>query len=137
MYAIRSYYAFWIFNTDTNTTSRDAAVLRYVTDHAYFWIGEGVTYREDDLEALAETFENDIYPTTREFFGSEWTPGIDGDPHIYILYMPGIGFSTAGYFVSADSEHPLAQEYSNAHEMFVFNSDNSPLGSEYTSYNFV
>ncbi|MEJ2758142.1 MAG: immune inhibitor A, partial [Anaerolineales bacterium] len=131
-YQVGDRKSFWILNTDTNNASQEPAVLRYVTDHAYFWIGEGVTYREQDLEALAETFENDIYPTTREFFGSEWTPGIDGDPHIYILYMPGIGFTTAGYFVSSDSVHPLAHEYSNAHEVFVFNSDNSPLGDEYT-----
>lgn len=131
-YDVGDTMSFWILNTDTNLTSKEPAVLRYVTDHAYFWVGEGVSYRQDDLEALAESFENEIYPTTREFFGSEWTPGIDGDPHIYILYMPGIGYTTAGYFVSSDSVHPLAHEYSNAHEVFVFNSDNSPLRDEYT-----
>ena len=102
-------------------------MLRYVTDHAYFWVGEDVTYGESDLEELAEAFENEIYPTTREFFGSEWNPGIDGDEHIYILYVSGVGFSTAGYFSSAIRCHPLAHEYSNAHEIFVFNADNSPL----------
>jgi hypothetical protein len=123
---------FWVINTSTNVNSQVPAVLRYVTDHAYFWIGEDVQYRESDLRELAETFENQIYPTTREFFGSEWTPGIDDDPHIYILYVTGVGFSTAGYFSSSDSLHPLAHEYSNAHELFVFNADNSPLDAEYT-----
>lgn len=131
-YEVGDRMSFWVLNTDTNNTTQVPAILRYETPHAYFWIGETVNYQEDDLEALAESFENDIYPTTREFFGSEWTPGIDGDPHIYILYMPGIGFTTAGYFVSSDSVHPLAHEYSNAHEVFVFNSDNSPLRDEYT-----
>lgn len=131
-YQVGDRMSFWIFNTDTNVTTKEPAVLRYVTDHAYFWIGDQVEYREADLAALARAFEKDIYPTTREFFGSEWTPGIDGDPHIYIVYMPNIGFGTAGYFVSSDSVHPLAHEYSNAHELFAFNSDNSPLDDENT-----
>lgn len=131
-YQVGDQKSFWIFNTDTNKTSKEPAVLRYVTEHAYFWIGDSVRYKDEDLAALAETFEKDIYPTTREFFGSEWTPGIDGDPHIYILYMPDVGLGTAGYFVSSDSVHPLAHEYSNAHEVFVFNADNSPLGVENT-----
>jgi hypothetical protein len=123
---------FWVTNTATNLSAQQPAVLRYVTDHAYFWVGENVSYKEKDLEKLADSFENHIYPTTREFFGSEWNPGIDGDEHIYILYVPDVGFSTAGYFSSADSVHPLAHEYSNAHEVFVFNADNSPLSDPYT-----
>ena len=123
---------FWITDTDTSENEQVSATLRYVTDHAYFWIGDSVDYSQRDLEDLADAFEEHIYPTTRQFFGSEWSPGIDGDPRIYILYTPGIGYSVAGYFSSPDSVHPLAHEYSNAHEMFVFNSDNTPLGSEYT-----
>ncbi|HKJ26943.1 MAG TPA: hypothetical protein VJ965_04865, partial [Anaerolineales bacterium] len=131
-YQIGDQQDFWITNTDTNDSISVSAVLQYETDHSYFWIGNGVDYDPDDLEVLAETFETHIYPTNREFFGSEWTPGIDEDPHIYILYVPGVGYNTAGYFSSADSVHPLAHEYSNAHELFVFNADNSPLNQEYT-----
>jgi hypothetical protein len=131
-YAIGAEKSFWIINTSTNQSSQVDAVLRYETPHVYFWIEEDVSYNQTELATLVETFENEIYPTTRAFFGSEWAPGIDEDPHIYILYTPGIGFGTAGYFSSSDSVHPLAHEYSNAHEMFVFNADNSPLGSSYT-----
>jgi len=131
-YSVGARKEFWVTDTNTNISTKRPAVLRYVTDHAYFWVGEEVEFRASDLEELAETFENHIYPTTREFFGSEWSPGIDGDPHIYILYVSNLGFSTAGYFSSGDSVHPLAHEHSNAHEMFVFNADNSPLDDPYT-----
>jgi len=131
-YEIGDRKEFWVIDTNSNITSKRMAVLRAVTDHVYFWIEEGVSYRQNDLDTLVFEFEEQIYPTTREFFGSEWTPGIDGDPHIYILYVSGIGVRTAGYFSSADSLHPLAHEYSNAHEMFVFNADNSPLDEPYT-----
>lgn len=124
---------FWITNTDTNFSSRQWAVLAYITDHLYFWVGEDVNYDKQDLAQLGEEFENHIYPTTREFFGSEWSPGVDGDPHIYVLYVPDVGFSTAGYFSSSDSLHPLAHEFSNAHELFVINADNTPLYGNYTS----
>ncbi|MBI3159734.1 MAG: immune inhibitor A [Chloroflexi bacterium] len=132
-YSVGAQKQFWVTNTDSNQAFQVTASLRYATDHAYFWIENGVRYDADELRSLAEVFENDIYPTTREFFGSEWSPGIDEDPHIYILYTGGVGFSTAGYFSSVDSVHPLASEYSNAHEMFVFNADNTPLDDTYTA----
>jgi len=122
---------FWVTdNEDQNVRIR--ATLQYVTEHAYFWVENGVNYSQSDLRELADTFEQDIYPTNREFFGSEWNPGVDGDPHIYILYARGIGDEIAGYFSSADEYPPQVNQYSNSHEMFVFNADNSPLDDDYT-----
>jgi len=123
---------FWVTNVESNENFQVNATLQYVTPHVYFWVEDGVKYNEGELKSLADAFEEKIYPTNREFFGSEWSPGIDGDEHIYILYARGIGFSIAGYFSSADSTHPLAHEYSNGHEMFLFNADNTNLGDEFT-----
>jgi len=123
---------FWVTNVETNENFRVSATLQYATPHAYFWVEDGVRVNEGEMKALVDTFENQMYPTDREFFGSEWSPGIDGDEHIYILYARGLGFSIAGYFSSADAIHPLVHEYSNAHEMFIFNADNSFLDEEYT-----
>lgn len=122
---------FWVTNTDTNRDFQVTATLRYRTPHLYFWAENGVKVNEAEMRALCETFENKIYPTNREFFGSEWTPGVDNDPHIYILYVSGIGENTAGYFSSSDSYPPAVREHSNAHEMFVINSTQD-LGDEYT-----
>ncbi len=123
---------FWVTNTDTNENFRVTAVMRYATDHVYFWIEEGVNYSQSDLEDLVDTFEEQYYPTNRSFFGSEWTPGIDSDPHLYILYAGGLGWRLAGYFSSADEVHISAHEYSNMHEMFVLNSDNMSLSGSDT-----
>jgi hypothetical protein len=130
-YTVGTRESFWVGNSEVENF-RVYATLRYVTDHAYFWIEDGVKYKARDLSALADAFENQIYPTDRSFFGSEWTPGMDGDPHIYILYARGIGEDIAGYFSSAD-EYPLrVNRYSNGHEIFLVNADNSPLDDEYT-----
>jgi immune inhibitor A len=79
-----------------------------------------------------DAFENKIYPTDRRFFGSEWTPGVDNDPHIYVLYVRGVGASTGGYFSTGDEYNPLVHKYSNGHELFVFNADGANLTDEYT-----
>lgn len=131
-YEVGDSKTFWVMDTDTNISSEKETTLRSVTPHAYIWIGDEVVYDEDELYSLAEEFENNIYPTNREFFGTEWSPGVDGDIHIYIVYVGGLGGNVAGYFSPGDEVHPLASEYSNGHELFMFNADNSPLNSDYT-----
>ncbi len=123
---------FWVSNLDTIENTEVTATLQYSTAHVYFWVQDGVDFDEAEMKALVDDFENNIYPTNREFFGSEWSPGIDGDEHIYILYARGLGSNIAGYFSSSDSVHPLVQEFSNGHEMFLFNADNTELGNNFT-----
>ncbi|HET9905406.1 MAG TPA: hypothetical protein VFQ23_02160 [Anaerolineales bacterium] len=127
---------FWVSNTDDNENFQVTATLRYITDHMYFWIENGVSYLDSDVKRLGDTFENEMYPTNREFFGSERSPGIDNDPRIYILYAGGTGASNGGYFSSPDEYNPLVLEYSNGHEMFVFNADNIDLATE-TAYSVL
>jgi len=124
--------SFWVTDTDTNQNTQVDASLAYVTDHVYFWVEEGVRYRERDLKALVDTFESQIYPRNREFFGSEWTPGVDADPRLYILYASGLGGSVAGYFSSADQYLPQVREDSNGHEMFLINADHGDLADEFS-----
>jgi hypothetical protein len=130
-YSTGDQLSFWVGNDDTMNFKVNAT-LHYVTDHAYFWIENGVHYHESDLKNLANAFENQIYPTNRAFFGSEWTPGIDGDPHIYILYARDLGEKTAGFFSSGDEYPREVNKYSNSHEIFMVNADNSPLDDSYT-----
>ncbi|MHC1784037.1 MAG: hypothetical protein AB9891_15000 [Anaerolineaceae bacterium] len=129
-YEVGDEVEFWSTNVDTNTNFRITTVLAAETEHMYFWVEKGVRYDEKTLQKTADIFESKIYPTNREFFGSEWTPGIDHDPHIYIIYGGGMGSNIAGYFSSVDEVHPLAHEYSNAHETINLNSDNVILGEE-------
>jgi hypothetical protein len=124
---------FWASDTDTQENFQVDAELAYATDHVYFWVEQGIDYDPDELRALVDQFETETYPTNREFFGSEWAPGVDGDPHLYILLADGLGFNLAGYYSSVDEYSPLAHEYSNGHEMFYLMAGNLDLGDPYTA----
>jgi hypothetical protein len=121
----------WLLNSDDNTYRLINVTLHYVTSHAYFWVENGVRFNQDEAENLIDTFENKIYPTDREFFGSEWTPGVDGDPHIYIVYASNLGSMVAGFFSPGDEYPPEISEYSNAHETFYIDSSQG-LAENYT-----
>jgi immune inhibitor A len=122
---------FWVANNDTGEHRQITARLVYITPHSYFWAEEGARYDEGDVKRLMDTFENEIYPTNREFFGEEFNPGIDDDPHIYVIYASGLGRGVSGYFNSSDSYNPLVNEYSNAHETYMLSATEN-LAAEYT-----
>ena len=123
--------SFWVLNDDTMSTFQVHATLRYITPHSYFWVADGVQYNQSEIKTFMDAFENKIYPTDRAFFGSEWTPGVDDDPHIYVFYTNGLGRTTGGYFSSNDEYPPQISQYSNAHEMFNI-SASEPLSDPYT-----
>jgi len=124
---------FWASNTDTLENFQVEAELVYATDHVYFWVEQGIGYDLDEVQALVDEFENETYPTNRAFFGSEWSPGVDGDEHLYILLADNLGFSIAGYYSSNDEYSPQAHEFSNGHEMFYLMAPNIDLGDTFTA----
>ena len=124
---------FWVTNNDTAEHHQITATLLYITPHTYFWAEDGTEVNQGDMKRLMDTFENEIYPTNREFFGSESNPGIDGDPHIFVIYASGLGRSIAGYFNSTDSYNPIIKEYSNAHETYMLSNEvQRDLAEEFT-----
>jgi hypothetical protein len=122
---------FNILNMDNNQNYIINAVMRYATPHVYFWVEEGVNARDRDIKQLVDRFENQTYPTDREFFGEEWSPGIDGDVHLYILFARRLGSNVGGYYGSTDEFSRLAAPYSNEHEMFYVNADGQSLSSDF------
>ena len=131
-YQVGDQVTFNASNVDTNAHFTIDAVLKYETPHVYAFVDKRSRVNQDQLERLVDTFENKIYPTHREFFGSEWTPGVDGDEHLYLLFASNLGFSIAGYYSGADEVSHLVHEYSNEKEMFYINIDNVNLNDEFT-----
>ena len=128
-YELGDQLGFWIHNQETSAYFTATATLEYSTPHAYWWIEAGHDIPAEDLERSSQRFETQTYPTNQRLFGSEPSPGVDGDPHIYIFLgkVPGVG----GYFSSSDAFPAVASEHSNEHEMFYINLENSMPGRSY------
>jgi immune inhibitor A len=133
VYTIGDTRGFTVENTDTDEQFTITARLVYVTEHAYWWVEEGFDVDGAGLARSAERFEGQIYPTTRRYFGSEWSPGVDNDPHVYILMAEQLGANVLGYFYSS-SEYPRqAVPSSNEAEIFLVSVSNlAPyVGTDY------
>ncbi len=130
-YTIGDRLDFYKLDGDNNSI-HTVATLRYATENVYFWAEEDLQLEKRDVKTLVDIFANEIYPTNHAFFGTENIPGVDNDPHLYILYARGLGDSLAGYFSSEDIVLPEAVDYANGHEMFVINADEDALTDSYT-----
>jgi len=122
---------FWVLNVDENNYRSIDAELAYQTPHVYFWVEDGINYISSDVKDLVDVFENQIYQRNREIFGKEWSPGIDNDVHLTILYAQELG-GAAGYFSSADSLMPEIDRFSNTAEMFYLSADYIDLNDLFT-----
>jgi len=131
-YKVGDTLEFWATNVDTDLNRRITAYLAYETDEVYLWLEEGVAFDQQEMKDFMTTFSDKIYPTDQEFFGEEWTPGVDNDPHLYILFATDLGENLAGYASSTDAFLPEVHEYSNVHEMFYMSADALTPDDEYT-----
>jgi immune inhibitor A len=130
-YAIGDTTEFYVINADTRESRPLSAQLVYVTENVYFFVEQGVQVNDVDVHRLIDEFQNQTYPTNRAFFGSEWIPGVDGDPHLYMLYARGLGKHTQAYCDTASEFSRLAHPYSNEKEIIVLNADASLLNDDY------
>ncbi len=99
------------------------ATIRQVTDHAYWYVQNGRSADKAALKEVAQTFESKIYPTDHKLFGSEWTPGVDNDPRIVVLFASIAG--AGGYYASADEYTRLINPFSNQREIIYINTGSS------------
>jgi immune inhibitor A len=96
--------------TDTVT-----AVLRLITPHAYFYVEDGMSVYDSELEAAGRNFEEEVYPLITEAFGHERSPGIDGAPRITILLA--LFRNIGGYFFAPDEYPRTVAPLSNERQM--------------------
>ncbi len=116
---------------DHDDRSEITATLKKISSNAYFYV-------EDDyfnelssdpkvefyarLNSLASEFDSVVYPKTRETFGYEWSPGIDNDKKITILFTE-TKENIGGYFNPNDEykKEKVSEEKSNEREMLYLN----------------
>jgi len=74
-----------------------------------------------DLANLSQEFDSKIYPAMTSIYGSEWNPGIDGDPKITFL-ITKMSDEAGGYFNYVDEFSRSQFSNSNEREMVYLNS---------------
>lgn len=116
-YALGDVETFWVQNDATGALQIEASLI-YINDWLYIWLEKGQAMDEAVVQQVADRFAANIYQPVRDVFGSEWSPGIDGDPRLHILHTAQLGPGIAGYYYS-NSQYPRqALETSNQREMF-------------------
>ena len=127
---------------DYNSRSEIETTLKNVSANAYFYVednyynglsGNSKIKFDLDLSALATSFDDVIYPKTREIFGYEWNPGIDNDSRITILFTK-TKENVGGYFNPNDEykKENISGGKSNEREMVYLNAvfmDDQRMGS--------
>lgn len=124
---------FFISDQANNSNYTIEATLVLALEHVLVYVEKGLDLDLAALERSARQFNDQIYPRNRELFGSEWTPGVDGDPRLTILNarIPG---SVGGYFSGSDEVPRSVNPFSNEREMFYINIDSYLPGTdEYAS----
>ena len=118
--------SFWLTDAISKKVFSIGATLRLVSDHAYWYVENGLGVSDDALERAAREFEESTYPRITGAFGTEWVPGVDNDTRMTILTanIPGLG----GYFSSMDEYPTFVHQFSNQREM-VYISGSIPVGS--------
>ena len=113
---------FWVVNPDQSGGYHQIhARLTVVTPHLYMYVQDGANISADALAASAHVFETKTYPTDRRYFGSQWFPGPDDDPHITVLNASYLGQYLGGYFSSEDEFPRAISPYSNERQMIYIN----------------
>ena len=113
---------FWALDWSTQSYGLRFAKAEYVGEHVVVYLEEGSELSDFSLNELGAAFDQVIYPTLTEAYGSEPDPGIDGESRIVILIcdfrdpMNDID----GLFNSWDVD-PDGSPYSNHGEMFYLN----------------
>ena len=118
----------WLVDLGADRAYQSAFTLQLVTDHAYWYVEDGLSVAPGHLAEAARRFEEDVYPSVTAAFGREWIPGVDGDPRLAVINgdIRGAG----GYYSSLD-EYPVEiSSRSNQREAIYINVKAVPVTSK-------
>ncbi|HXV27030.1 MAG TPA: hypothetical protein VD862_03360 [Candidatus Paceibacterota bacterium] len=122
-------------DTERFTTDREydvsgalsvSGTLRHVGTSAYWYVDDRYFNRLTsaerglfmaDLDRLASVFDLVIYPRSRELWGTENIPGVDGDTRVTV-FLEELGPGIGGYFNGRHSYDRSRTDDSNEREMF-------------------
>lgn len=110
--------SFQLDKIDSGTRSPVPAILRAIGVHCYVYVEKGQQLDDGKVKQVVEAFDNRVFPVDTQWFGSEWSPGIDGDPRITLLLVDGLK-DMDGFFDPEDEYTKEKCPTSNEREMVV------------------
>ncbi len=121
-------------------TLRAAGSMAYVYVDDRYWNALTSSVQSSYLERLqqlATVFSDTIRPISVSFWGSEPTPGVDGDPRVTILVQQLVSGS-GGYFQTINLYSREQAPESNEREMVIISAEsvNTSLGRDFTAHEF-
>ncbi len=122
---------FTILDVAEPSTRTVTASARLVTEHAYFFLEDGLETDDSTLQTIGDDFERLVYPRVTAAFGKEWSPGVDADARISIVHAD---ISGAGGYFSASDEYPR-RVVTRSNEREAVYLDASFLDSPGSAYN--
>ena len=137
-YGIGETQTFWTHNTDALTFTQITARLMAKSKYAYFWQdinstalnGEQQPATSADWAAVGESFDQ-TYESVRALFGFEQSPGLDGDPRLFVINSDSLG-NVGGYFGQADLLPAIVESHSNQGQFFFMsNTGTGGINSDY------
>jgi immune inhibitor A len=126
-FEIGDQHQFWILNWDTGEYSLVSGSLVYSTPHTFTFLQDELKLDQEKLTRLIDHFETDTYATNRRYFGSEWNPGVDHDPHLIILFAQDIASS---YQNSIDEYSQQVHPNSNEMEIIYIDAEGDWEGDD-------
>lgn len=111
---------FWLSNIDTDEHFTASMNLRYTSDHAHWYVQDGLTFDQAAIERAARAFEERVFSAVQGAFAPNG-PALPDGQRLSVLTgkVPGV----AGYFSSSDMLPRDVNPYSNERFMITINSD--------------
>ena len=137
-YGIGETATFWTHNGDTLEFKQITARLMAKSKFAYFWQdvdlvalnGQGEPVTAADWAEVGASFDS-TYEKVRAVFGFEESPGLDGDPRLFVINSDALG-NVGGYFGQNDLLPALVEPHSNQGQyFFMSNTGTGGVNSEY------
>jgi len=127
-------------------TSINARLVK-ISQKAYFYVesewylnisDEQRAIVNANLNQLTQAFDKEIYPKLTALWGAEWSPGIDNDPKITILFEQ-MAQDVVGYFTDANEYMRQQSPNSNEREMIYLSTNalQSKLLKSYVAHEFT
>ncbi|MDQ7033581.1 MAG: immune inhibitor A [Anaerolineae bacterium] len=120
-YQVGDRESFTITTTESGQAETFEAELRAIGVHVYIWLEVGVGAVADaQIIDFARRFDTEIYEQTRQLWGSEPIPGIDGDPRLHVLFSGRLRQNIGAFFMAQNNLPQALAPDSNEHEMMIF-----------------